>query len=221
MKRKVTAFIPIKLNSERLPHKNILPLGEYPLSWYVFDRLLNVEMIDEVIVYCSEERVMNYLPKGVKFIRRDSYLDGNLVKGNEIYESFIHIVDSDVYLLAHTTSPFIRQTSIENALVNVLSGAYDSALSVQKKQTFAWYKGKTLNYECNDVPRTQDIEPVYVETSGFYIFQKEHFLTHRRRVGFNPYFQELSDIEAIDIDTKDDYEFAVEIMKTIEQPIKI
>ena len=133
MKRKVTAFVPIKLNSERLPHKNILPLGEYPLSWYMFDRLLDVEMIDEVIVYCSDERVMNYLPKGVKFIRRDPYLDGNPVKGNEIYESFIHTVDSDIYLLAHTTSPFIRQTSIENALGNVLSGAYDSAIKCSEK----------------------------------------------------------------------------------------
>ena len=95
-------------------------------------------------------------------------------------------------------------------------------LSVQKKQTFAWYKGKTLNYECNDVPRTQDIEPVYIETSGFYIFQKEHFLIHRRRVGFNPYFQELNDIEAIDIDTKEDYEICLTNDEDVcKQPLKI
>ncbi|MEH7386547.1 acylneuraminate cytidylyltransferase family protein [Bacillus sp. JJ1521] len=221
MKNKVTAFVPIKLNSQRLPNKNILPLGDYSLSWYVFESLLKIEKVDEVIVYCSNDKVMNYLPSGVKFLYRDPYLDGNLVKGNEIYESFINTVDSDIYILAHTTSPFITYTSIENALANVLSEEYDSALSVQKKQTFAWYKGNTLNYECNDVPRTQDVEPVFIETSGFYIFQKEHFLLHRRRVGFNPYFQELDDIEAIDIDTKEDYEFAVQIMDTKQQTLKI
>ena len=157
--------------------------------------------------------IMNYLPRGVKFIKRDCYLDGDMVKGNEIYESFINTVDSDIYILAHTTSPFITQQSVENALANVLSENYDSALSVQKKQTFVWYKGQTLNYESNDIPRTQDIEPIYIETSGFYMFKKDHFLAHRRRIGFNPYFQELDDIEAIDIDTKEDYEFALKMIE--------
>ena len=96
----------------------------------------------------------------------------NMVKGNEIYQSFINIIDSDIYILAHTTSPFLTHKSVENALTHVLSENYDSALSVQKKQTFIWYKGDTLNYESNDIPRTQDIEPIYIETSGFYIFKK-------------------------------------------------
>ena len=55
-KNKVVAFVPIKLNSQRLPHKNILPLGNQPLSWYIFNTLLNIENIDEVCVFCSDER---------------------------------------------------------------------------------------------------------------------------------------------------------------------
>ncbi|RST72569.1 acylneuraminate cytidylyltransferase family protein [Siminovitchia acidinfaciens] len=221
MRKKVVAFVPIKLNSQRLPNKNILPLGDQPLSWYIFNTLLEIESIDEVCVFCSDEKIMNYLPTGVKFVQRDRYLDGDLVKGNDIYRSFISRVDSDIYLLAHTTSPFMTPKSVEVALYNVLSENYDSALSVQKRQTFVWHKGQTLNYEINDIPRTQDIEPIYIETSGFYIFKKEHFLTHRRRIGFKPYFQELDDIEAIDIDTKEDYEFALKIMNNNKVPIKI
>ncbi|MFK9089938.1 cytidylyltransferase domain-containing protein [Bacillus salipaludis] len=217
MRNKVVAFVPIKLNSQRLANKNILPLGDHSLSWYVFNNLLGIKKIDEVYVFCSDEQIMNYVPKGVKFLKRDRHLDGDLVKGNEIYRSFINKVDSDFYMLAHTTSPFMTHSSVENALNNVLGENYDSALSVQKKQTFIWYKGQTLNYESNNIPRTQDIEPIYIETSGFYIFKKEHFLTHERRVGFNPYFQELDDIEAIDIDTKEDYEFALKIIEKDKQ----
>jgi CMP-N-acetylneuraminic acid synthetase len=213
MKNKVVAFVPIKLTSQRLANKNILPLGDHPLSWYVFSNLLRIKKIDEIFVFCSDENVMNYVPKGVKFLKRDCDLDGDLVKGNEIYQSFINTVDSDIYILAHTTSPFMTYTSVENALENVLSENYDSALSVQKKQTFVWYQGQTLNYETSNIPRTQDIEPIYIETSGFYIFKKDHFLTHERRIGFTPYFQELDEIEAIDIDTKDDYEFALKIIE--------
>ncbi|MFJ7728146.1 cytidylyltransferase domain-containing protein [Neobacillus sp. NPDC097160] len=213
MRKKVVAFVPIKIKSQRLANKNILPLGEYSLSWYVFNNLLRIRKIDEVYVFCSDEKIMNYVPNGVKFLKRNPYLDGDLVKGNEIYQSFIKTIDSDFYLLAHTTSPFMTQRSVENALNHVLSENFDSALSVQKKQTFVWYKGQTLNYEPNNIPRTQDIEPIYIETSGFYIFKKDHFLTLERRIGFNPYFQEVDDIEAIDIDTKDDYEFALKVIK--------
>jgi CMP-N-acetylneuraminic acid synthetase len=221
MKKKVVAFVPIKLNSQRLANKNILTLGNRPLCWYVFNILLGIAKIDEVYVFCSDEKIMNYLPIGVKFVKRDSYFDGDFVKGNEIYESFINTVDSDIYILAHTTSPFMTQRSIENALANVLSEDYDSAFSVQKKQTFIWYKGNTLNYKPDEIPRTQDIEPIYIETSGFYIFKKNHFLSYGRRIGFNPYFQELNDIEAIDIDTKEDYEFSLKIIESNKLPQKI
>lgn len=213
---KVVAFVPIKLNSKRLPHKNILPIAGHPLCWHITNSLLCAKGIDEVYVYCSDESVVQYLPEGIHFARRDSRLDGEFVKGNEIYESFIAEVDADVYILAHTTSPFIQIESIENALGKILSGEYDSAFSAEKIQTFAWYKGQPVNYELSDVPRTQDLEPIWVETSAFFMFQKEIFTKYHRRIGFHPYIQEVSGLEAVDIDEKKDYEFAQALWKTRE-----
>lgn len=211
-KRKVVAFVPIKLNSQRLPFKNKLPIGEHPMAYHICNSLLQVENIDEVYVYCSNEEVMKYVPNGVKFLQRDERLDGDLVKGKDIYTSFINEVDSDIYILAHTTSPFLKSTSIDNALNHMLNGEYDSALSVQKIQTFAWYNGNTINYDLDDIPRTQDIEPVLIETSGFFMFEKQIFTKYGRRIGFNPYLQEVDGVEAIDIDTKEDYEFALKLI---------
>jgi len=171
---KVVALVPIKLNNQRLPNKNILDLGGKPMCYYMTENLLNVEGIDEAYVYCSDESIINYMPEKMKFLKRDTYLDGNLVKGQEIYERFINEVDADIYVLAHATAPFIKKETIQNALNKVLSGEYDSALSVKKVQTFTWYKGKTLNYDLKDIPRTQDIEPIYYETSAFFIFKKEN-----------------------------------------------
>ena len=205
---KTVALIPIKLNSQRLPHKNILPIAGHPLCWHIANTLLGVKGIDEVYVYCSDETVSEYLPNGVIVKKRNARLDGDTVKGFEIYRSFISEVDADVYVLAHTTSPFIKSTSLENALSQVLTGENDSAFSAEQVQTFAWYGGKPVNYDLNDVPRTQDMKPIWVETSGFYIFRKEIFTEHKRRIGFNPYIQEVSGLEAIDIDTKEDFEMA-------------
>ncbi|MCI5598735.1 MAG: acylneuraminate cytidylyltransferase family protein [Ruminococcus sp.] len=210
---KVVAFVPIKLNSQRLPHKNILPIAGHPLCWHLCNTLLKVNNIDEVYVYCSDERVSDYIPEGVILKKRDKKLDGDLVKGFDIYKSFISEVDADVYVLAHTTSPFIRQESIDNALKHIVSGSNDSAFSAEKIQTFAWYKDKPINYDLNDVPRTQDLEPIWVETSAFFMFKKEIFTDYNRRIGFNPYIQEVSGIEAIDIDEKKDYDLACQLAK--------
>lgn len=208
---KTVALVPIKLDSQRLPHKNILPIAGHPLCWYLCNSLIQVKGINEVYVYCSDEAIIQYLPKGIIFKQREKWLDGNLVKGFDIYQNFINDVDADVYVLAHTTSPFVKISSIENALSHILSGENDSAFSAEKIQTFAWYEGKPVNYSLDDVPRTQDIEPVWIETSAFFMFEKEIFTVYNRRIGFNPYIQEVSGIEALDIDEKKDYEFACKL----------
>lgn len=210
---KTVAFVPIKLNSQRLPHKNTLPIAGRPLCWHICNSLTQSKGIDEVYVYCSDESVRNYLPEKVIVKKRKPELDGDQVKGLEIYESFIKEVDADIYVLAHTTSPFIKVKSIENALSHVLSGENDSAFSAERVQTFAWYKGSPINYDLTDIPRTQDLEPLWVETSAFFIFRKEIFTRHHRRIGFCPYIQEVSEMEAIDIDEKKDYEFACKLVK--------
>ncbi|MBP5442046.1 MAG: hypothetical protein J6Y60_02290 [Treponema sp.] len=210
---KTVGFIPIKLNSQRLPHKNILPLAGHPLCWHIANTLLGVKGINEVYVYCSDKTVNEYLPNGVIVKKRDARLDGNEVKGFEIYKSFINDVEADVYVLAHTTSPFIKSSSVQNALSYVLTGENDSAFSAERVQTFAWYDGKPVNYDLNDVPRTQDMKPIWVETSAFYIFKKEIFTKHNRRIGFNPYIQEVSGMEAIDIDEEKDYDLACAMVK--------
>lgn len=211
---KTVALIPIKLNSQRLPYKNILPLAGHPLCWHICNTLNHVIGVDEVYVYCSDETVTKYIPPNIRFLKRDKKLDGNFIKGAEIYQSFINEVDADVYILAHTTSPFIKKESIENALENVLNGSHDSAFSAERIQTFAWYQGKPVNYDLNDVPRTQDMEPIWVETSGFFIFKKDIFTENHRRIGFTPYIQEVSGIEAIDIDEKQDYDLACKLVET-------
>lgn len=209
---KTVAFVPIKLNSERLKNKNILPMDGKPMCWYIFDTLLKVKEIDEVYVYCSNERIKEYIPPEVIFLKRDKKLDESFIKGFEIYDSFIKEVDSDIYVLAHATSPFIKSETICDAVLNVKSGQFDSAFSAEKIQTFAWFQNKPINYDINDVPRTQDLEPIYIETSAFFIFKKNIFVNFRRRIGFNPYIKLVDGMERFDIDEKKDYDLAVQMI---------
>lgn len=205
---KVVAFVPIKLNSQRIKNKSILPLGGHPLCWHIFHALLCAKGIDEVYCYCSDEAIQGYIPEEVTFLKRDSVLDGQEVKGFDIYGHFIQDVDADIYILCHATSPFIKAETITRGIKAVKEEGYDSAFSAKRIQTFVWYQGKPINYDINDVPRTQDLEPVFMETSAFFIFKKDVFVKGRRRIGFHPYICETDDIESVDIDEPADYEFA-------------
>jgi CMP-N-acetylneuraminic acid synthetase len=171
-----------------------------------------VENIDEVYLYCSNPDVQQYLPEGVKFLQRDQSLDSNTTLGEEIYDAFTLAVDADIYILAHATSPFIRSATIADAVARVESGEYDSAFSAERVQTFAWWRGQTLNYSLEHVPRTQDLEPVYVETSAFFVFEREVWRGKRRRIGERPYMAVTDRIESMDIDNPDDFLLAEAIV---------
>lgn len=213
---KTVAIVPIKLNNERLPNKNITPFtnGE-PLITYILNTLKQVKNVDEIYVFCSSDSIIPYLPEGIKYLKRDKSLDTKTTTSNDILASFISKVDADIYVLAHATSPFITAKSIELGVDNVMSGIYDSALSVIIQQDFLWVNNKPFNYNPAKIPRTQDLEPMYVETSGFFIFTKDLFKTENRRVGYNPYLVCVSKIEAIDIDEKDDFDVANAIYNQI------
>ena len=212
---KVVAFVPIRLNSKRVVGKNLKLLGGKPMMCYLLETLVKVQQIDEVYVYCSSDEVLPYLPAGVKLLKRDTALDSDTALGEEIYDAFVRDVDADVYMLAHTTSPFIKAETIATAIDEVVKGNHDSAFSAQKIQTFAWYGGKPLNYSPTSIPRTQTIEPVYVETSAFYIFRRETWVEHHRRVGFNPYMAIVGPVEGVDIDYPEDFDFAAKIIGNI------
>lgn len=210
MKR--VAFVPIRLNSQRVEGKNLRELGGRPLMTYLLQTLVLVENIDEVYLYCSNPDIQQYLPEGVKFLQRDERLDSNTTLGEEIYDAFTSEVDADIYILAHATSPFIRTATIADAVARVESGEYDSAFSAERVQTFAWWDGKPLNYSLDRVPRTQDLEPVYVETSAFFVFEREVWRSKRRRIGERPYMAVTDRIESMDIDNPDDFLLAEAIV---------
>lgn len=205
---KIAAFATVKLNSQRVPHKNLQPIGSKPLCYHILNTALKIDKIDNVYVYCSDSEIIKHIPKDVTFIQRDSWLDGNEIRAKDTYTAFLKDIEADIYIAMCTTSPFTKKETLQHALDKVLNEGYDSAFSARKMQTFAWYKGEPINYDLTEVPRTQDMEPVFIETSAFFIFKRELWMNYGRRIGFHPYIQEVDEIEAVDIDTMDDLKFA-------------
>lgn len=206
---KVVAVVPMKLNNRRLPGKNTKRFTNgNPLCTYVLKTLLSTRNVDEIYVYCSNPSIKNYLPNGVKYLKRSESLDWDGSSMLDVLDTFCREIPADIYVQTHATAPFISAESIEKGLEAVASGEYDSSFTVRKMQDFIWKDGKPFNYSIENIPRTQDLPELMVETSGFYIFRQNVIMEKRRRIGDRPLPIEVSEIESIDIDEKEDFDIA-------------
>ena len=207
--------MPIKLNNERLPGKNIKILGEKPLLQHELDSLLEIGLLDSINVYCSNDGVIPYLPAGINFIKRPAFLDLPSSNFTQIFESFMGTVDADIYVYAHATAPFITADTMRQCIEAVRSGQYDSAFCASKIQDYLWQDGEPMNFDATNVPRSQDLQPIYRETSGVYVFTKDAFLKCHRRIGKRPFVKEVSFKEAVDINNPEDFQLA-EVLVNID-----
>ncbi len=205
---KIVAIVPIKMNNERLPGKNTKMLGGHPLIYYTQKMLLEVESIQERYVFCSNEEIKNYLLSGISYLRRSKELDLPTSNFTQIFESFAGMIDADIYVYAHATAPFITAETTKECISAVSKGEFDSAFCAVKIQDYLWENGKPLNFNAQNLPRSQDLTPVYRETSGVYVFTREVFQNYYRRVGVKAYIKNVSFKESIDINTFEDFELA-------------
>ncbi len=204
--KKIVAVVPMKLNSQRLPQKNMKCFTNGgPLCSYILKTLQKIPVIQEIYVYCSQDHIRSCLPDGIKYLQRSASLDRDDAQMNEVLRCFAEEIFADVYVMTHATSPFVKPQTIQKGLEAVLSGKYDSAFAAEKIQGFLWMNGMPFNYELNAIPRTQDMQPVYKETSGFYIYERNVMIQKGQRIGKRPYMVETGKIEAVDIDELEDF----------------
>lgn len=216
---KTVAMVPIKLNSERVKEKNLRTFCDgKPLIQFILEALVGSKKIDEVYVYCSSERIEDYLVEGVKYLKRPEFLDLNTANCNDIIREFIKEVDADCYVVSHATAPFTTTESIDRCIDSVWGeNEFDSAFTVERIQTFMWSDGKPMNFDPSHFPRTQDLDPIYMETSGAFVFPKWVFEQYNRRIGISPCLVEVEPIESIDIDTEYDMLVAQALYKQMKE----
>ena len=211
----IAAIMPIKLNNERLPGKNVMILGGKPLLQHQLIALQETGMLQDIYVYCSNDAVCEYLPTGINYLKRSPELDLPTSNFSQIFTAFSKAVPADIYVYTHATAPFISVETIKECINAVTSGEYDSAFCAVKIQDFLWKDCEPLNFDAQNIPRSQDIEPIFRETSGVYVFTKEVFEKYNRRIGMKPFIKEVSFKEAVDINNPEDFRLA-EIMVNID-----
>jgi CMP-N-acetylneuraminic acid synthetase len=210
---KVIAIIPIKMASKRLKDKNLLPFGKETLLSNICKKALKSKYINETYVFSSSSFLEEKIPKGINFELRDEKYNSDSTSMNDILKDFAYKHDAEVYILLHSTAPFLKIDTIDKGLQEIINGEFDSSFAVKELHEFIWMDHEPLNYNLEKTPRTQDLKGIFVETSGFYAYKSEIIKKYNRRIGFHPKMIEVSETESIDIDEQLDYDFATLIKK--------
>ena len=212
---RIVALLPMKANSERVKGKNFRDFGGKPLFTWVLDTLLSVAEIDLIVINTDARHILaEYgLTDNDRILIRDrsEEICGDLVSMNLIIEDDIKNIDSDIYLMTHTTNPFLSRHSVEAAIekfkIAVKAEGADSLFTVNKVQDrFYDVDVQPINHDPANLIRTQDLDPWYQENSNLYLFSKESFYKTDARIGANPTMLVTAPYESTDIDTPDDWE---------------
>ena len=213
-KQKIVAIIPIKQNSQRVKNKNFKKINNIPLYELTLKKLKKCNF-DEVYVDTDSDEIKKYCVKNkINIIHRLKSLSKNTANGNDLLNYHAKIIDADFYFQLFITAPLIKISSINNC-ISILkkSKKHDSILTVQSLYTWFWFKKKPVNYNPKILPRSQDAQPIIVETTALYGIKKNSLKKRRCRIGLNPFFYELSEKECIDLDNKKDFDYLNYITK--------
>ncbi|MBU0925566.1 hypothetical protein KKG81_11810 [bacterium] len=206
---KIVAFIPYWFGYNNI--NEVKKLGGRYLINYTLEQLNDCDIIDEVVIYSSDERIMEFVEEKefMRFEKRPTFLDSKEIKIEQIIEEFLKTSDADVVVLIHPNSPFLSKVTILECIDNVLSNKFDSSFIAYKFNKLAWFKNKPLNYKITEnTPHLAEVDPVILELSSLYVFRKEMFLNTHRRIGENPFIKFIDHFEGHDINNKEDFEMA-------------
>lgn len=222
--KSVTALLPMKAHSERVPSKNFRDIAGKPLFRWILDNILLSNYIDQVVINTDARTILEkngineLIPKDKILIRdRPNNLCGDFVSMNLIIEDDINEVKSDIYLMTHTTNPLLNTSTIDGMLVSFCKSLkksnFDSLFCVSEhKNRFYRPDGTPINHDPKNLIRTQDLDPYYEENSCGYIFTKNSFNKTKARIGNSPQLFKTPPLESIDIDEQDDWYLAESLL---------
>ena len=119
-----------------------------------------------------------------------------------------HIPEKNVMFI-NACHSFLTMETLENAIEQYEKKKAVSMTSVVKAHTWYYFMdGRPINFLDPTNPNTKTTEPLYQVAHAFHIFDRERFIKHHYYWAHkknDPLFFEISEKEAIDIDTELDF----------------
>jgi CMP-N-acetylneuraminic acid synthetase len=214
------AVVPMRHSSERVRGKNYRPLAGIPLYHHVVRTLSGVPEIDLIVIDTDSSFIIDDCARAfphVQVLRRPEHLRDGAIAMNDVLLNTLDQVDADIVLQTHSTNPFLKADTVSAALKLFTESDqdFDSIFSVTRLQARLWdAKVQPVNHDPSVLLRTQDLAPLYIENSCFFIFTPKLLRERGNRIGSRPHMVEMAPLEAVDIDTEEDFSMAAAIAES-------
>lgn len=209
--QQVVALVPMRHDSERVKGKNYRELAGRPLYEHILQSLQRVPSVSQILVDTDSpiiwDGVSTSFPE-VVLLDRPAHLRAGTVPMNQVLEHDVRQVEAEYFLQTHTTNPLLRPETIERAIECFFANwpEHDSLFSVARMQNRLWSSdAKPINHNPAQLARTQDLEPIFLENSAIFLFERRTFLARKNRIGVTPFLFEMGVLEGWDIDSEADF----------------
>ena len=198
----ILAIIPARAGSKGVPNKNIRIVGGHPLVYYSIQNALKSSYITDVIVSTDspEVRIISN-QMGAKCHWRNENLCGDSVTLDAVVADAIPEGTWDYIITMQPTSPTLKVKTLDSAIEYAIHNDCDTLISAINAPHLSWKEenGKKVpNYEKR--LNRQFLPPSYLETGAF-VISKRSVVTPETRIGHKVDVYEVSDEEAVDVDT--------------------
>ena len=223
VKKKAICFVPIKSHSSRIKKKNFQKIGNIKLYQILLNKLIIIKKsFDEIVVDTDSKEIISFCKrKKLNYLLRPKKFTNTYITGNDLMKRWLKLKPHFYfYFHIHITSPFIRAETIKKAVKVLKKKKYNSVFTVNSDKSMYWYNDKPVNHNEKILKRSQDLMPIFKDTTCLYGITKKEFKKNFSRIGSKPYMIKVDKIEAIDINDLDDLKFARSIYLLNKKIIK-
>lgn len=213
----IVCMVPARLGSKRVKNKNLRLLDGKPMVSHVLAKARAAGVFADIYVNSEAEIFVPLCARyGVKFYKRPMALASDTATNDQFVQDFIDHVPCDIIVQINPTSPLLTVEDIRAFVRLMVEGGYDTLHAVKKEQIEGIYKGNPLNFDpSRPMPRSQDLEPVYLFSSGIMAWRSSGHTDNMRTLGCATYggkgkigYFTLSGFSTIDIDHEEDFVLA-------------
>lgn len=211
MSERITAIIPAKAMSGRLPHKNTLPFGESNLLVHKIRQLKQVELIKEIIVSSEDDEILGMADaEGVRAIKRPYEFSAETKPFQDFLYYIVGEASEEHVMWACCTSPMVDINTYNRGCrtyFEKLKEGYDSLITVMEYHHYLLDKDmKPYTFKWGpDHRNSQELDKLYFFTDGIQLAPKASMREWHYYFGHNPYGMEVDLKTSTDVDTIYDY----------------
>lgn len=215
------AIITARGGSKRIPRKNIRPFLGKPILTYAIDAALQSGLFTEVMVSTDDDEIAEIgrqYGASVPFLRSTKTADDFATTANVLSEVLSQYKQQgpifDYACCLYPTAPFITPELLNRSFSVLLEKKFDTVYPVQQFsfpiQRAVFLRDQNVQWVQPEhaLTRSQDLEPAYHDAGQFYFVNVSIFRQTHRLITTNSGGIVISELEAHDIDTEDDWRVA-------------